>query len=93
LRILNLAGVLFVAEAPRRKEAIMFRNTLFIILIAVVLVFVIQNTQVVEFQFLFWTFTISRALMLFSTLAVGIIAGWLMAFPKRRQQKVKSTKK
>ena len=67
----------------------MFRNTVFVILIAVVLIFVIQNTQVVEFQFLFWTFSVSRALMLFGTLAVGIIAGFLMAFPKHRQQKQK----
>ena len=71
----------------------MFRNTLFIILIAVVLIFVIQNTQVVEFQFLLWTFSMSRALMLFGTLAVGIIAGWLLAFPKHKQKKMKEAKK
>lgn len=64
----------------------MFRNTLFIILVAMVLIFVLQNTQVVEFQFLIWIFPVSRALMLFATLAVGVIAGWLLAFPKRRQQ-------
>jgi uncharacterized integral membrane protein len=85
--------VLFVAEARRKREAIMFRNTLFIILIAVVLIFVIQNTQVVEFQFLLWTFSMSRALMLFGTLAVGVIAGWLLAIPKHRHQNTKSTKK
>ena len=71
----------------------MFRNTLFIILIAVVLIFVIQNTQIVEFRFLVWAFPISRALMLFGTLAVGIIAGWLLAFPKRRQQQKNKAKK
>jgi uncharacterized integral membrane protein len=71
----------------------MFRNTLFIILIAVVLIFVVQNTQVVEFQFLLWTFSISRALMLFGTLAVGIIAGFLLAFPRRRQQQKNKAQK
>jgi hypothetical protein len=35
----------------------------------------------------------SRALMLFGTLAVGIVAGWLLAFPKRKQQKMKGAKK
>jgi len=70
----------------------MFRNVLFIILIAVVLIFVIQNTQVVEFQFLIWTFPISRALMLFGTLAIGVIAGWLLGFPKRKQPKMKRAK-
>jgi len=71
----------------------MFRSTLFVVLIAVVLIFVIQNTQIVEFQFLVWTFPISRALMLFGTLAVGVIAGFLLAFPKRRQQQKNKTKK
>jgi uncharacterized integral membrane protein len=75
----------FTVHYKRRKEAIMFRNILFIGLIAVVLVFVIQNTEVVEFRFLVWTFTISRALMLFGTLAVGIIAGWLLTLPKRKR--------
>jgi uncharacterized integral membrane protein len=71
----------------------MFRNTLFIVLITVVLIFVIQNTQIVEFRFLVWAFPISRALMLFSTLAVGFVAGWLLAFPKHKQQKMKGAKK
>jgi len=71
----------------------MFRNILFFILIAGVLIFVVQNTQVVEFQFLFWTFAMSRALMLFGTLAIGVIAGWLLGFPKRRGQKQKGAKK
>jgi uncharacterized integral membrane protein len=80
-------------ESKGSEEAIMFRNTLFIILVAVVLIFVLQNTQVVEFHFLVWTFAISRALMLFATLGAGIIAGWLLAFPKRRRQKMQSAKK
>jgi uncharacterized integral membrane protein len=71
----------------------MFRNVLFIGLIALVLIFVIQNTQVVEFRFLFWTFAMSRALMLFGTLAIGFIAGWLLTYPKRRQQKTKGVKR
>jgi uncharacterized integral membrane protein len=64
----------------------MFRNIIFIGLIAVVLVVVIQNTQVVEFRFLVWTFAISRALMLFGTLAVGFIAGCLLTLPKGKKE-------
>ena len=71
----------------------MFRNILFFILIAGVLIFVIQNTQVVEFRFLVWTFAMSRALMLFGTLAIGVVAGWLLGLPKRRGPKQKSAKK
>ena len=60
----------------------MVRNIIFIALIAVVLIFVVQNTQVVEFRFLVWTISVSRALMLFGALAVGVIAGWILKSPK-----------
>jgi uncharacterized integral membrane protein len=71
----------------------MFRNIVFFGLMAVVLLFVVQNMQVVEFQFLVWNFAMSRALMLFATLAVGIAAGWLLAYPKRHPRKQKDARK
>ena len=64
----------------------MIRNIVFICLIAVVLVFVIQNTQVVEFRFLAWTISMSRALMLFGALAIGVVAGWLLRVPKQKHE-------
>ena len=63
----------------------MVGNIIFICLIVFVLIFVVQNTQVVEFRFLVWTISMSRALMLFGTLAIGFIAGWLLTFPKRKK--------
>ena len=65
----------------------MLRNILFIGLIALVLIFVVQNTQVVEFRFIVWTISISRALMLFGTLAIGVLAGWILKSPKSKQTK------
>jgi len=65
----------------------MFRNIIFIGLIALVLIFVVQNTQVVEFRFLVWTISVSRALILFGALAVGVIAGWILKSPKARSGK------
>ena len=64
----------------------MIRNIIFICLIALVLIFVIQNTQVVEFRFLVWTISMSRALMLFGTLAIGFIAGWLLTSSKSKKK-------
>ena len=64
----------------------MIRNIIFVCLIAFVLIFVIQNTQVVEFRFLVWTISMSRALMLFGTLAIGFITGWLMTLPKSKKK-------
>ena len=64
----------------------MIRNIIFVCLIALVLIFVVQNTQVVEFRFLVWTISMSRALMLFGTLAIGFIAGWLLTTPRRKKE-------
>ena len=72
----------------------MMKNIVFICLIAVVLVFVVQNTQVVEFRFLVWTISLSRALMLFGALAIGVVAGWLLRVPKQKnEQQGKSKRK
>jgi uncharacterized integral membrane protein len=72
---------------PPKKEAFMIRNIIFICLIVFVLIFVVQNTQVVEFRFLKWTISISRALMLFGTLAIGFVAGWLLTSPKSKKER------
>lgn len=49
-----------------------------IVLIALVIVFVIQNVTVVEITFLFWSLQMSRALLIFFLLAIGIVIGWLL---------------
>ena len=64
----------------------MIRNILFIILIGAVLIFVFQNMATIEVKFLVWTLTVSRALILLVTLAIGMIGGSLLAYPKRRQK-------
>ena len=65
----------------------MIRNILFILLIGVVLIFVVQNTQVVDVKFLFWSLSMSRALILLITLAIGLVGGWLLTVPKHRSIK------
>ena len=63
----------------------MVRNIIFVCLIGLVVIFVLQNTQVVEVRFLFWAVSMSRALILIGTLAIGLIGGWLLTLPKRRK--------
>jgi uncharacterized integral membrane protein len=74
-------------------EAFMIRNIVFICLIGLVIIFVLQNTQVVEVRFLFWTISMSRALILIATLAIGLIGGWLLTIPKRRKTHFDKLKK
>lgn len=49
-----------------------------LILTGLVILFVIQNVAVVEIQFLFWSFSIARSLLLFLVLGIGILLGWLL---------------
>ena len=70
----------------------MIRNIIFICLIGLVVIFVLQNTQVVEVRFLFWTVSMSRALMLFGTLVIGLIGGWLLSLPKRSKADMEKPK-
>ena len=49
-----------------------------LILAGFAIVFIIQNVTVMEIRFLFWTFAMSRSLMMIFLLAIGIIVGWLL---------------
>ena len=54
-----------------------------------VIIFMIQNTQIVEIQFLGWSMSISRALMVLIVFAVGIGLGWVIrsiGYRKKRRQ-------
>jgi len=50
-----------------------------IILLLLFIVFMIQNSETVSIQFLFWSFTTSRAIIIFAMLFLGIAVGWTVA--------------
>ena len=56
------------------------------ILAGLSVVFIIQNVAVMELRFLFWTLSISGALLMFLILSAGTFLGWLLhAGFKRRK--------
>ncbi|OIN97182.1 MAG: hypothetical protein AUJ48_00405 [Deltaproteobacteria bacterium CG1_02_45_11] len=61
------------------------KNIIILILLAFLLLFTLQNTQVVEVKLLLWTVSMSRALMLLGTLLVGLIAGWFLRSVKLKK--------
>jgi uncharacterized integral membrane protein len=76
--------VLFPSEEESRHDAIMdtgktmkLKSALLLIPVLLFLIFVLQNTQVVEVKFIAWTVSMSRALLLLGTLVVGLVLGWL----------------
>jgi uncharacterized integral membrane protein len=50
----------------------------------VLLIIVLQNTDAVETRLLFVTLTMPRAVLLFSTTAIGFVLGLLTRFTKKR---------
>lgn len=48
------------------------------VLLVLVLVFILQNTEAVTIGFLFWDFHISRSLLIFLMALLGFIAGVLV---------------
>lgn len=55
-----------------------FKLVLMLLLSVIVVVFIFQNTTVVEIRFLFWTVSMSRALMILAVLAIGMLLCWLL---------------
>jgi len=56
-----------------------------ILLTALLVIFVLQNTETVNINFYFWDIIIPRALLLFVCFAMGLIIGLII--PASRKQK------
>ena len=65
-----------------------YKLILSLILAGLILLFIIQNFAVVEIQFLFWSIQMSRSLLIFLLLAIGVIIGWFLhGYLKQRSGK------
>ncbi len=51
------------------------KKIVILILVALAVIFFLQNTEVVEVRFIFWKLSMSRVLMLTGSLIVGLIIG------------------
>jgi uncharacterized integral membrane protein len=56
-----------------------------IIIGVLVVVFIFQNTQMVEVTFIAWTIRISRALMVLMVFFVGTVLGWIIGGIRHRR--------
>lgn len=51
---------------------------LILLLSSMAVLFIVQNTEIVEIGFLYWRISMSSALLIFFTLAAGFILGWFL---------------
>lgn len=49
-----------------------------LVVLLLVTIFALQNTEVVPVKFMFWTATMSRAMLLFLVFVAGLCSGWLV---------------
>lgn len=63
---------------------------LILLLTGLVILFIVQNVAAVEIQFIVWSMRVSRALLLFIILSIGILIGWaLHSYSQYRKKKSK----
>ena len=55
-----------------------FNLTLVLALAGIALIFIIQNFAAVDLNFLLWSVSMSRALLIIFTLAIGFLLGWFL---------------
>ena len=55
-----------------------FKMIFSIVMAGMTILFIMQNVPSVEVTFLFWTLSMSRALLMSLILSIGIILGWLL---------------
>ena len=55
-----------------------FKLSSLLVLIVVAAIFLIQNTQVVQINIIFWAISMSAAIMVVMLLVIGILIGWFL---------------
>jgi putative membrane protein len=64
-----------------------YKKIISFVLAALTILFILQNIAVINISFLFWTFFISRSVLIFLVLLIGIVIGWLLrSSPKRNAE-------
>jgi uncharacterized integral membrane protein len=55
-----------------------FKLILILILAGLAVIFITQNVAAVEVNFLLWSLSLSRALLIFFVLIIGLVLGWFL---------------
>jgi len=55
-----------------------FKLVMLLILASLAVIFITQNVAVVEVSFLFWSISMSRALLILFLLVIGFALGWFL---------------
>ena len=76
-------------KTGEKEGAMSYRLIITIIGVGLVLIFVIQNVTVVEIKFLLWSIEMSRSLLYFIILVIGLLCGWFLKGHAKHRKKTK----
>ena len=62
-----------------------YKKIISFVLAALTILFILQNIAVINISFLFWTFFISRSVLIFVVLLIGIAIGLLLRSSSERK--------
>jgi uncharacterized integral membrane protein len=60
-----------------------FRTIVGLIFAAIIVVFSLQNAEVIDVKFFFWKLSISRVLVILGSFAIGVLVGILLSIKKK----------
>ena len=60
--------------------------TVGLLLASLIVLFTLQNAEIVELRLFLWKLSMPRALMIFLVLVVGIVLGWILNELKRQKR-------
>lgn len=62
------------------------KTIIILVLLALAVVFIIQNSAMVKIQFFFWSISMNRIIMIAGLLLVGCVIGYLLAVSKKARK-------
>ena len=66
-----------------KNKTMQLKTILATLFAIIIVVFSLQNAQVIDIEFLFWKLTLSRVLVILGSFAIGVIVGVLVSMKKR----------
>lgn len=77
----------------RRSGKATWQHVVVLLLVLLFVVVVLQNTQVVRIQLLFWSLSMSRIILLCFALVVGFVVGYWVSRRDKRGRKTNAVRK
>jgi len=62
------------------------KTVIILILLSIFVIFILQNTQVVDIKFLFWQMSLSRVILLLGALFIGILVGLIIGWEASKKR-------